>query len=109
MNALATPPIESPDLQLAEDLANFYDDPYGFVMFAYPWGVHGTPLEHETGPDDNQKEFLISLGKEVRERGFDGMNPVMPILMNESSGHGTGKSAQGAWITGWITSTRPHS
>ena len=99
----------SPDLQLAEELKQFYDDPYGYVMFAFPWGVPGTALEHESGPDDNQKEFLVSLGKEVSERGFDGMNPVLPILMDEASGHGTGKSAMGGWIASWILDTRPHS
>jgi hypothetical protein len=99
----------SPDLQLADALKQFYDDPLGYVMFAFPWGVPDTPLEHETGPDDNQCEFLIALGKEVQERGFDGQTPVMPIRMTESSGHGTGKSAMGGWITSWILDTRPHS
>lgn len=99
----------SPDLQLAEELKQFYDDPLGYVMFAFPWGVQGTALEHETGPDDNQTEFLIALGEEVRARGFDGYTPVMPIRMTESSGHGTGKSAMGGWIASWILDTRPHS
>lgn len=99
----------SPDLQLAEELQRFYDDPLGYVMFAFPWGVEGTVLEHQTGPDDNQREFLISLGEEVRARGFDGHTPVMPIRMTESSGHGTGKSAMGGWIASWILDTRPHS
>lgn len=99
----------SPDLQLAEEIARFYDDPLGFVMFAYPWGEPGTALEHEEGPDENQKEFLRALGEEIRKRGFDGLSPVMPIQMAESSGHGTGKSAMGAWIADFILSTRPHS
>jgi hypothetical protein len=33
----------------------------------------------------------------------------MPIRMAETSGHGTGKSAMGAWIADWIMSTRPWS
>lgn len=99
----------SPDLQLAEELKNYYDDPLGYVMFAFPWGVPGTDLERETGPDDNQREFLLSLGEEVHSRGFDGYTPVMPIWMTESSGHGTGKSAMGGWIASWILDTRPHS
>lgn len=107
MPSVAERPV-SIDLQLADELANFYADPLGFVMLAYPWGEPG-PLENETGPDDNQKEFLRSLGDEVRERKFDGENPVMPIRMAESSGHGTGKSAMGAWIADWIISTRPNS
>lgn len=94
--------------ELAEEVSKYYADPYGFVMFAYPWGESG-PLQDESGPDDLQKEFLLSLGEEVRKRRFDGRSPVMPIQMSETSGHGTGKSAMGGWITNWIMSTRPHS
>lgn len=96
------------DVDLAEFIGQFYADPYGFVLAAYPWQEPG-PLEQETGPDDNQREFLISLGKEVEARGFNGSDPVMPILMAETSGHGTGKSAMGGWIANWLMSTRPHS
>src|SRR5579883_3067972 len=96
------------DRSLADAVADFYADPLGFVLFAYPWGEKG-PLENEEGPDENQREFLSSLGKEVRKRKFDGATPVMPIQMCEASGHGTGKSAMGAWITDWILSTRPDS
>ena len=95
-------------MELADQLADFYADPLGFVLFAYPWGEPG-PLESADGPDENQKEFLSSLGQEVRGRGFDGVNPVLPILMAETSGHGTGKSAMGAWLCDWLLSTRPHS
>jgi hypothetical protein len=97
-----------PDLEIADAMAGFYSDPLGFVKFAYPWGEPGT-LEQELGPDDNQCEFLNSLGEEVKQRKFDGSNPVLPIQMAETSGHGTGKSAMGAWLTDWILSTRPHS
>lgn len=97
-----------PELQLADEVSKYYDDPLGFVLFAYPWGEPG-PLEAETGPDDNQREFLQSLAAEVKKRKFDGATPVMPIQMSETSGHGTGKSAMGAWIADWILSTRPHS
>lgn len=97
-----------PDIILAEEVSHYYDDPLGFILFAYPWGEPG-PLEGESGPDDNQREFLTSLGEEVKRRKFDGSEPVMPIQMSETSGHGTGKSAMGAWIASWILSTRPHS
>jgi hypothetical protein len=96
------------DLLLAEEISCYYEDPLGFVLFAYPWGESG-PLAGEIGPDDNQREFLTSLGAEVQRRKFDGTDPVMPIKMSETSGHGTGKSAMGAWIADWILSTRPHS
>ena len=69
MTATLTAPRieESPDLLLAEEISRFYDDPLGFVMFAYPWGEPETALEHEAGPDENQKEFLRSLGQEVQD------------------------------------------
>lgn len=94
---------------LADLVAEFYDDPLGWVYAAFPWGEPGTPLELEEGPDQNQIEFLTALGKEVRARGFDGMNAVDPIFLTEVSGHGTGKSAMGGWIATWIASTRPDS
>ena len=90
-------------------MAKYYADPLGFVLMAYPWGEKGRPLENEEGPDANQRQFLIDLGAEVKARGFRGTDPVMPILMSVSSGHGTGKSVMGAWIADWILSTRPHS
>src|SRR6267154_4772014 len=115
---MSASPVIDADLMLADELAGFYADPLGLVKFAYPWGEPG-PLAAYTGPDDNQIEFLNSLGEEVRtgKRAgvegatgiFDGMTPVMPILMAETSGHGTGKSAMGAWVANWIMSTRPFS
>jgi hypothetical protein len=97
------------DLVLAEDLARFYDDPLGFVLYAYPWGQPGTMLEHHSGPDLWQREFLIELGEEVKKRKFDGHNPVAPIRMTRSSGHGIGKSVEVVWLVNWITGTRPNS
>ena len=93
--------------ELAEIVEQYYDDPLGFVYDAYPWGEGD--LAGFDGPDPNQIEFLTALGKEVRERKFDGHTPVAPIRMAETSGHGTGKSALGAWIANWILSTRPWS
>lgn len=96
------------DILLAEEVSQYYDDPLGFVLAMWPWGLPG-PLQDETGPDENQREFLDALAEEVKSRRFDGTNPVMPILMSETSGHGTGKSAMGGWLSWWILSTRPHS
>lgn len=95
------------DIALSDLMVEYYADPLGFVCDVFPWGEG--ELAGETGPDENQREFLSSLGAEVKGRKFDGSTPCMPILMAESSGHGTGKSAMGAWITWWILSTRPGS
>jgi hypothetical protein len=61
------------------------------------------------GPDPVQKQFLTDLGEHVKRRKFRGTEPVMPILMTATSGHGAGKSVLGAWIGDWILSTRPDS
>lgn len=99
---------EKIEAEIEEWVGSCYDDPLRFVRGAYPWGEDG-PLKDEHGPDDNQVEYLTALGREVKARGFDGQAPVMPVLMAETSGHGTGKGAKGSWVTDWILSTRPHS
>lgn len=98
---------KSYDELLAEAVADYYADPLGFVLFAYPWGEPGPLLEHD-GPDTWQRETLETIGAEVQTRGFDGHTAVAPIRMAVSSGHGIGKSVMVAWIVDWIMSTRPH-
>jgi len=106
---------------LAEDMARFYDDPLGFVLYAFPWDTDPTlqvvrlPASYrmqydcEFGPDLWACQMLESIGNDVRDRGFDGVHAVEPIQYAVSSGHGIGKSAMSAWLTLWIMSTRPHS
>lgn len=98
---------KSYDELLAEEVANYYADPLGFVLFAYPWGEPGR-LQHYDGPDVWQSEFLDGIGKEIAEKGFDGLNSVLPIRRSVSSGHGIGKSAIVAMLVDWLMSTRPH-
>ena len=105
---IPTPALELPaELELADEVARFYDDPLGFVRFAWEWG--SGELEHVPGPDAIQTRFLEDLGREVRARRFNGRDPVAPVRMAASSGHGTGKSTLGAMVACWILSTRPHS
>jgi hypothetical protein len=96
----------SPAIELAEEIAQFYADPLGFVLFAYPWGEPG-PLADYGGPDKWQTEVLNEIGAAVRERGFDGLQTVAAIRLAIASGHGIGKSTLVAWIVDWIMSTRP--
>lgn len=105
MPAVAARP--SYEQQLHEAVAEYYDDPLGFVLFAYPWGEPG-PLEPHTGPDVWQRAALERIGAEVRARKFDGVTAVPPIRLAVSSGHGIGKSVEVAFIVDWIMSTRPH-
>lgn len=100
-------PSSSVDIKLAEFIGQFYADPLGFVIAAYPWGEPGT-LERYAGPDKWQAEFLTELGKQVEQRCFDGFHAVAPIRMSTASGHGIGKSVLCAWIVNWLMSTRPN-
>ncbi len=111
----------TPDEQLAEDLAGFYADPLGYVMYMFPWDTDSTiqqvalPVEYqdrfecEWGPDVWQCEFLEQLGVDIREHNFDGRNAVSPVRYVVSSGHGIGKSALSAWLVKFILDTRPFS
>lgn len=94
---------------LHEAVGDYYADPLGFVLFAYPWKQKGTFLEAHPGPDVWQEEFLVKLGAQVKARAFDGTKAVDPIKMAVSKGHGVGGSALAAWLVDWIMSTRPHA
>lgn len=95
------------DLQIADQCAEFYDDPLGFVRWAFPWGEVGTELQKYAGPDVWQEDELRGIGEAIRERNFDGFNPVLPIQRATASGHGPGKSALCSWIILFLMSTRP--
>lgn len=95
------------ELQLADECAQFYYDPYGWVLWAFDWG-HGE-LTGFDGPDVWQRELLLEIGELIIDRGFDGVNPVDPIRDATASGHGIGKSAITSWLILWIMSTRPHA
>lgn len=92
---------KSPAQQIVEDIAEFYADPLGYVLYAFPWGEPG-PLEDFTGPDIWQSEQLDRVGKAFRDK------PDTNIQEAIASGHGIGKSAETSWIVLWAMSTRPH-
>lgn len=97
------------EVELEQAAARYYDDPKGFVYYAFPWGEPGE-LEHEAGPDKWQAEFLDGVGAEVRaNRQSDQPFPWKPIRRAVSSGHGIGKSTMVAWLVNWIMVTRPRS
>lgn len=98
-----------PNPELEAAILDFVDDPLGFVRFAYPWGEPGTFLEHEEGPDVWQEELLVEIGRQIKERAFNGHDPVKPIRIAIASGHGIGKSTITCWIIHHVMSTRPFS
>lgn len=94
--------------QLIDDIASFATDPLGYILYAFPWGEPGTPLEDYDGPEDWQKEILEKVGNKLRTGGInaaDAMAWVIQVAL--SSGHGCGKSAFCAMILHWAMSTMP--
>lgn len=85
---------------LLEDMAKFYDDPVGFVYYAFPWGRG--ELAESDGPDKWQLEFLDDIGQRLRA------DPDCNIREATASGHGIGKTATTSWLCIWAMSTRPH-
>lgn len=85
-------------MDLIEELATYSSDPYGFVLFAFPWGEEGTELADYLGPFDWQIKVLLDLGEGL-------ISIAEAIQIARTSGHGIGKSALIAWIILWAIST----
>ena len=80
------------------------DNPLAWVMYTFPWGQKGTPLEHFAGPRKWQKEVLTQLAEHIKEN--NGLVDFNTFRMATSSGRGIGKSALVSWIVIWMLSTR---
>jgi hypothetical protein len=80
------------------------DDPEAFVMFAYPWGQKGTPLEHFSGPRRWQRKILKQMAVAIREGNLKKVYKLFRKAV--SSGRGIGKSALVAWLIDWFNTTR---
>ncbi len=101
---LSNAPIE-PGTELAQQMGDFRDDPLGFVLWAFEWGADpsmrvvrlpepwSTTYASEFGPDAWACELLEDIGRQVRERAFDGAKAVDAVRAAVASGHGIGKSA----------------
>jgi hypothetical protein len=96
-NALSDSEFED---ALIGDMEKFYDDPIGYVYYAFPWG-RGELIESE-GPDKWQLAFLEDLAAKLRA------DPNANIREATASGHGIGKTAVTAWLVLWAMSTRAH-
>lgn len=113
--------MTSANSQISKAMSGFRADPLGYVMFIFPWdsdpSIQQVLLESpykerfgcKYGPDKWACEFLDDLGKEIKDRGFDGITTVAPIKFSTASGHGIGKSALVSWLIKFISDTRPLS
>lgn len=83
------------------------DDPLAWVMFAFPWGKEGTPLEKfPNGPRKWQKEELTRIRDHIRENKAKVARGEVPTVYQSAtaSGRGVGKSALTAWLNLWFLS-----
>ena len=113
---MAEPVKLSPEVEkeLAENVARFYADPVGWVMFSYPWGQallpdgSPNPLAKKKGPEPWQKKLLLAATKHVRDNLLYESWDMDRLVWRSAiaSGHGVGKSAVVAWIIQWLMSTR---
>ena len=84
-------------VELLEELASYSRDPYGFALFAFPWG------EPETDLADRQLEaWQVEELCAIRD-GFASLHEV--LLRAIASGHGIGKSAFVSILILWAIST----
>lgn len=84
------------------------DDLLKFVLYVYPWGKAGTPLQHFGGPRKWQCEDLDEISQHIKdnkERMAAGLQPEM-FRKAVASGRGPGKSAKVAWLSHWFRTTR---
>jgi hypothetical protein len=83
-----------------EDMGRFYDDPVGYVYYAFNWGVG--ELSESDGPDAWQCAFLEDIAAKLKA------DPDANIREATASGHGIGKTTVTAWLVLWAMSTRAH-
>lgn len=86
--------------EIIDRLAEFSTDPYGFVMWAFPWGEPGGELAKFKGPEPWQEKLLREVGSGV-------LTIQGAIRFARTSGHGIGKSAFVSWLILWGMSTAP--
>lgn len=91
--------------ELAQTLAEFSDDPLGFVLMFFPWERPNTELEAFKGPELWQARVLMHIRDELAK----GSSRSEAIQTAVASGHGVGKSCLVAWIILWSISTLPHT
>lgn len=82
-------------VELIDFLAEFTNDPVGFVWAAFPWG-EGELADQEPDP------WQLSLLQDIK----DGIKTVNQVIREAvASGHGIGKSCLVSWIILWAVST----
>ena len=105
---MSKPTTLNDETSLLADILSLVDDPLRFVMYAFPWGVEGTPLANEPGPDVWQAELLSDMHTHFVSLPLKRLQnePILPFQALIASGHGIGKSAFMSWMDYYWMSTR---
>lgn len=84
----------------------FRDNPLAFVLYAFPWGQKGTPLEHFDGPRKWQRDELERIAEHIKENKARLKRGEAPVVFKSAtaSGRGIGKSSLVAWLVIWFMS-----
>lgn len=90
-------PATDPNIELARDIGSFAYDPLKHAMYAFPWGVEGTPLEKIAGPRTWQR----GVKEVIRDHLSNPETRFQPCLIAVASGHGVGKSAEMGMLSKW--------
>ncbi len=104
MQEIKYSPAEEQELMARLWSIGIKDDPEAFVLFSFPWGQKGTPLEAFDGPRKWQREVLRELAAHVKAN--NGRVDFEVFKLAVSSGRGIGKSALVSWLVIWMLSTR---
>ena len=108
MNKIKTPYDAKNEMILMQELWSdeVKDNPYEFVMTAFPWGKVGTPLERFHGPRPWQKEELLRIAGHIKRQKETIARGGMPEVYKSAtaSGRGPGKSSLVAWLILWMNS-----
>jgi hypothetical protein len=95
--------------ELIARVFSFKYDPEGYVRYAFPWGVKGTPLEKFNGP----RQWQVDEFRRIRDKLLVNKQklsiglPCEVIYLAISSGRGPGKSAFLSMLDMWFMSCWP--
>lgn len=93
---------ETGSLGLGSILAEFRNDPLGFVLWAFPWGEGALKGEY---PDRWQIAVMNDIRMALDRNDAVPPEERVPVQIAISSGHGIGKTAFMSWMTLWFMST----
>lgn len=79
------------------------ENPEAFVLFAFPWGKEGTPLQAHKEPRTWQRDELQRIASRIKENKFLLEKGELPQVYQSAtaSGRGVGKSALTSWLNLW--------